>query len=69
MAGGQRSTSSQCEHGVPQESALGPFLFPVYVLPIAEVITSHGVQFHQYTYDRQLYIAVKSDSDIKKLEE
>src|SRR3990170_3602483 len=69
MAGGQRSASSQCEHGVPQGSVHGPFLFSVYVSPIAHVITSHGAQFHQYADDTQLYIAVKSDSDIKKLEE
>ena len=44
-------------------------LFSVYVSPIAEVITSHGVQFHQYADDTQLYVAVRSESDIKKLEE
>ena len=41
----------------------------MYVSPIAEVIASHGVQFHQYADDTQLYVAVKSDSDIKKLED
>jgi hypothetical protein len=64
-----RAGREQCEHGVPQGSVLGPFLFSDYVSPIADVIASHGVQFHQYANDTQLYIAVKSDSDIKKLEE
>ena len=30
---------------------------------------SHGVQFHQHADDTQLYIAAKSQSDIKTLEE
>jgi hypothetical protein len=36
---------------------------------IAHIITSHGAQFDQYADDTQHYIAVKSDSDIAKLDE
>jgi hypothetical protein len=68
MARGQRSASSHCEHSMPQGSVLGPFLFSVYISPIANV-TLLGIQFHQYAIDMQLYIAVKSGSDIKELEE
>ena len=69
VTGGEYSVRARCEFGVLQGSVLGPFLFSVYVSPIAEVITSHGIQFHQYADDTQLYVAVKTESDIRKLEE
>ena len=72
MVGGERSCTKSLDVGVPQGSVLGPFLFSVYVSPIATVISSFGVQFHQYADDTQLYTAVRSGSDeesIRRLEE
>ena len=55
--GGTKSETMSLQFGVPQGSIIGPKAITMYSQPVAEIIRRHGVQYHIYADDTQLYVA------------
>lgn len=55
--GSSRSEEHQLHCNVPQGSILGPSLFGDYNAPVAGIFRRHGVEFHLYADDTQVYVS------------
>ena len=57
------SDGQELKWAVPQGSVLGALLFLKYILPLAQLIKSYGVDTHGYADDSQLYVTFRKTND------
>ena len=66
--GSVSSDSSCCVSGVPHGSVLGPLLFSLYISPVGQIVSDHGISHQQYADDAQLYIGLRRSDTTKSVD-
>ena len=57
--GSAESVDSILTCGVPQGSVLGPTLPCMYTKPFGDIVVRHGMQYHCYADDTQIYLTLE----------
>ena len=65
VIGESRSEPTTLQYGVPQGSVFGPVLFTVYTGTLSFLLEAHGVSYHFFADDTQLYIRVEDIDETK----
>ncbi len=61
------SSSAPLSCGVPQGSVLGPLRLSLYLLPLGSIIRKHGLSFHCYADDSQIYAPLRKNDTVRQL--
>ena len=56
---GAKSEPKVLAYALPQGSVHGPQGYPLYSKPIGNIVRAHGLEYHCYTDDSQIYIVIK----------